>query len=187
MVMLLIMGNFVFSQVGIGTAAPNANSDLELAHADKALYLNRVASPQNDIANPQPGMMLYDTTEHCVKVFDGNPAKWSACLGVKTGTITSLTCTSAVFNPSDATKGIPYTGTFTISYTGGNGGGYPAQSFTVNNMTFTLASGNFVTGAGNLVFNLAGTPISSGTSSVNVTVAGQTCAGAGALIIDVGN
>lgn len=172
----------------IGTAAPNANSDLELAHADKALYLNRVVNSQNDITNPQPGMMLYDTTdttEHCVKVFDGNPAKWSACLVVKTGTITSLTCTSAVFNPSDATKDIPYTGTFTISYTGGNGGVYPAQSFTVNNMTLTLASGNFVTGAGNLVFNLAGTPISSGTFSVNVTAAGQTCAGA--LVIDVGN
>lgn len=185
--MLLIMGNFVFSQVGIGTSMPHASSDLDLGATDKALYLNRVANPQNDIANPQSGMMLYDTTEHCVKVFDGNPAKWSSCLGVKIGTITSLTCTSAVFNPSDATKGIPYTGTLTISYTGGNGGVYPAQSFMANNMTFTLASGNFATGTGNLVFNIAGTPTSSGTFSVNVTVAGQTCTGAGALIIDVGN
>lgn len=79
--MLLIMGNLVLSQVGIATTNPHSSSDLELGATNRALYLNRVADPENDIADPQPGMMLYDTTEHCVKVYGGDPAKWSDCLG----------------------------------------------------------------------------------------------------------
>lgn len=184
--MLIIMGSFAFSQVGIATDTPHASSDLELGAADRALYLNRVANPENDVSDPQPGMMLYDSTEHCVKVYGGDPAKWSNCMGGPVAGIATLTCASAVFSPSFATKGIPYTGTFTISYTDGNGGAYPAQSFTANNMIFTLASGNFAIGAGNLVFDIAGTPTTSGNFSIDVTVAGQTCTAAGTLIIDAG-
>lgn len=78
--LLLIMGNFAFSQTGIATGTPHTSSDLELGAINRALYLNRVVNPASDIANPQPGMMLYDTTEHCVKVYGGDPAKWSDCL-----------------------------------------------------------------------------------------------------------
>lgn len=91
-----MMGSFAFSQVGIATDTPHASSDLELGATNRALYLNRVADPENDIADPQPGMMLYDTTEHCVKVFGRDPAVWSKCLSEKT--TTPKASASTVFN-----------------------------------------------------------------------------------------
>lgn len=183
----LMVGVFSYGQVGIGTVSPNLSSDLDLATGNRALLLNRVASPENDIANPQSGMMVYDTTEHCVRTYGGNTPVWSDCLGgTSVGAITGLTCSGALINPSDAVKGGLYTGTLTVPYTGGNGGAYPAQSFTLNNMIFILPAGHFATGSGNLVYDIAGTPATAGTYSVSVTVAGFTCPAAGVLIIDTG-
>lgn len=172
-----MLSTIIFGQVGIKTQTPHASSDLELGSHDKALYLNRVANPPNDIANPQPGMMLYDTTLHCIRIYQGQPPAWSVCLKGTVGTITALTCTSAAFSPATATQGTGYSGTLTIPYTGGNGGTYAAQSFVQNGLTFTLTAGTFANGAGNLVYSVSGTPTASGTTSVNVTAGGQSCNG----------
>ena len=42
--LFLLFSSFGFSQVGIGTASPNANSILELSATNKALLLPRVAN-----------------------------------------------------------------------------------------------------------------------------------------------
>ena len=165
-----------FSQVGIGTVNPHASADLELGTNNKALYLNRVANTAA-VANPQPGMMIYDLSGHCVKVFEGNPAKWSDCLIGGDGAATAFTCGSAAFSPATATQGTPYTGTLTVPYTGGNGGAYAAQTLSQNGLTFTLPAGSFAMGAGSLVYNITGTPATGGSTSVNVTAGGQSCNG----------
>lgn len=76
----LLINSIVFGQIGIKTTIPNVDADLDLGSANKALYLNRVANPTSDIANPQSGMVLYDTTMKCIRVYQGNPPVWSACL-----------------------------------------------------------------------------------------------------------
>lgn len=115
--MLIMMGNVVFSQVGIGTSTPNTSSDLDLGDTNKALYLNRV-SDTSVINDPQPGMMVFDVSEQCVKAYQDSPAKWSGCMGSVSGTVSGLTCSSASFSPATATQGAVYTGTLTIPYTG---------------------------------------------------------------------
>ncbi|GAA4160348.1 hypothetical protein GCM10022217_24230 [Chryseobacterium ginsenosidimutans] len=175
----LILGVISYSQVGIDTNTPHTSADLDLAASNKALYLNRVANV-SVIANPQPGMMIYDISEYCVKTYGGNPTGWSGCLVGSTdgnGTVASLTCGSVVFNPTTATQGQAYTGTLTVPYTGGNGGNYAAQGFTQNGLTFTLPAGSFNTGAGNIVYNINGTPVASGMTSINVTIGGESCTG----------
>ena len=174
--MLIMMGNVVFSQVGIGTSTPNTSSDLDLGDNNKALYLNRV-SDTSVINNPQPGMMVFDVSEQCVKAYQDTPAKWSACMGSVSGTVSGLTCSSASFSPATASQGTAYAGTLTIPYTGGNGGTYPSQNFTQNGLTFTLTAGNFSMGNGNLIYNINGTPTASGTTSVNIAAGGQSCNG----------
>lgn len=185
--MLLVMGNFVFSQVGIATETPHASSDLDLGAADKALYLNRIANT-SVIANPQPGMMIYDLSEYCVKTYGGNPVAWSGCFkgAVIQGTVASLTCGSVAFSPNIGTKGIPYTGQLIVPYTGGDGGVYNAQSFVVNGLTFTLPAGNFNNGSGNLLYSISGTPAAEGTTTVSITAGGKSCTNAGSLIVDTG-
>jgi len=174
--MLIMIGNFVFSQVGIGTATPHPSSDLDLGDINKALYLNRVSNTAS-INDPQPGMMIYDISEQCVKVYQNDPPKWSGCMDSVSGVVSGFTCGSASFSPATATQGAVYNGTLTIPYTGGNGGTYPAQSFTQNGLTFTLTAGNFSIGNGNLVYTINGTPATSGAMSVNITAGGKSCNG----------
>ncbi len=90
-----------------------------------------------------------------------------------------------LFYPNYATVGQSYSGTLTVPYTGGNGGIYPSQTTTVNGLTFNLPMGVFATGYGNVVYTVTGTPTTAGTTSVNVTVGGQSCSGANAPSLTV--
>lgn len=187
--LLLTASTIAFSQVGIGTVNPHASADLELGSNNKALYLNRVANTAA-VANPQPGMIIYDLQSKCVKAYQSNPAAWSDCLiggdgGVLEGSITSLNCAAAVFLPASATQGQAYTGTLKIPYTGGNGGVYPANSVTINGLTFSLPLGVFATGNGELTYNITGTPVAAGTTLVSITAGGQSCSGANAIALMV--
>lgn len=186
----LMVSTAAFSQVGINTETPHASADLELASTNKTLYLNRVADPATDVANPQEGMILYDTTMKCLRAFQGDPASWSGCLnggdtGTGTGTITALNCASATFAPPSGTVGQEYSGTLTVPYSGGNGGTYSATYFTVNGLTFFLPAGSFATGNGNLVYQIMGTPTTAGSTSVEITIGGQSCSGANALSLQI--
>ncbi|SDJ11595.1 hypothetical protein [Chryseobacterium jejuense] len=177
----------VFGQVGINTPNPHLSASLELASNNKALYLNRVANT-SVINDPQSGMVIYDLTDKCVKAYQGNPAGWSGCIignSGLTGAVTSINCAGAYFTPNFATVGQPYTGTLTVPYTGGNGGIYPAQTTTVNGLTFNLPLGVFATGDGNVVYNVTGTPATAGTTAVNITIGGQSCSGANAISLVV--
>lgn len=187
--LLLTASTIAFSQVGIGTVTPHASADLELGSNNKALYLNRVANTAA-VANPQPGMIIYDLESKCVKAYQSNPAAWSDCLiggdgGVLEGSITSLNCAAAVFAPASATQGQAYTGTLKIPYTGGNGGVYPANSVSINGLTFSLPLGVFATGNGELTYNITGTPVAAGTTLVSITAGGQSCSGANAIALMV--
>ncbi|GEN66355.1 hypothetical protein [Chryseobacterium rhizosphaerae] len=70
-------GSFVSAQIGIKTDNLNPSVDLELGSADKALILNRVANT-NTVSNPANGMLIYDMSEDCVKVYQAD--KWSKCI-----------------------------------------------------------------------------------------------------------
>lgn len=186
---LLILSINTFSQIGINTPTPHTSADLELGSNNKALYLNRVASTAA-IVNPQPGMVIYDLTDKCVKAYQGNPAVWSECItkdinGGLVGTVTGINCAGAYFNPAFATVGQNYTGTLTVPYTGGNGGIYPSQTITVNGLTFNLPLGVFANGDGNVVYNVTGTPATAGTTTVSINVGGQNCSGANAISLTV--
>lgn len=133
-------------------------------------------------------MVIYDLTDKCIKAYQGNPAGWSGCIignSGLTGSVTSINCAGAYFTPNFATVGQTYTGTLTVPYTGGNGGIYPAQTTTVNGLTFNLPLGVFATGDGNVVYNVTGTPTTAGTTTVNITIGGQSCSGANAISLTV--
>lgn len=177
----LMISAVTFSQVGINTDTPHSSADLELASTNKTLYLNRVADPAADVANPQEGMVLYDITMKCLRAYQGDPAEWSGCLdggdgnGGLTGTVSGLNCAAATFNPAQAAAGQAYNGTLRIPYTGGNGGVYPAQTATVGDFTISLPLGVFATGDGVLEYTITGTPAAAGTATFNVSAGGQSC------------
>ncbi|AYQ34748.1 carbohydrate-binding domain-containing protein [Runella sp. SP2] len=90
----------------------------------------------------------------------------------------SVATLTGTVNPTTGTNGVAYTGTVTITYTGGNGGAYDvstASSTGVEGLTATLAAGTLANGSGTLVYNIAGTPTSTGTAVFNLSLGGQTC------------
>ncbi|RMZ58702.1 hypothetical protein D1632_14015 [Chryseobacterium nematophagum] len=92
-----------------------------------------------------------------------------------TASVASLTCSSAVFAPNSMIQGEVYTGTLTVPYTGGNGDSYSQMSFTQNGLTFTLPAGTLATGAGNLVYNVTGTPTNAITMNLPISFGSQSC------------
>jgi hypothetical protein len=89
--------------------------------------------------------------------------------------VTTLTGTVA---PATGTNGVAYSGTATLTYTGGNGGAYnvsTASSTRVEGLTATLVAGALTGGSGSLVYTIAGTPTATGTAVFNLSLGGQTC------------
>ena len=93
-------------------------------------------------------------------------------------TITALACSSATFSGSP-TASSAFTGTATVPYTGGSGASYSAgtaiSSTGVTGLTATLQAGILASGAGSLIYAIAGTPSASGTASFAITFGGQSC------------
>ena len=92
--------------------------------------------------------------------------------------ISSLACSSATFS-STATANTAYNGTATIAYSDGNGLAYTTgtsvSSSGVTGLNATLQPGTLANGAGNLIFNISGTPNTSGTALFSIVFGGQTC------------
>ncbi|TAD94005.1 MAG: hypothetical protein EAY75_00520 [Bacteroidetes bacterium] len=99
-------------------------------------------------------------------------------VSVAAGAITTITCASAT-NNGTLTSGVAASGaSSSVPYTGGNGGTHGGQTVTstgVTGLTATLTAGSFVSGAGSLVYNITGTPGSSGTASFALNIGGQMC------------
>ena len=110
-----------FAQVGIGTTTPHASAVLDITASDKGLLLPRVTSLDDITETPVNGLMIYDTTDNCVKVFQNGA--WSGCLFAPLPATYSLTSIAS------------YNGTSVINTTGigYNGEAVPAAStITVN-------------------------------------------------------
>jgi len=94
------------------------------------------------------------------------------------GTIAALNCGSAT-NSGTLIYGVPAIGVIsTISYTGGNGGVYNAQTISsagVEGLTATLTAGSFATGAGSITYTISGTATAPGTAFFLLNIGGQTC------------
>lgn len=94
------------------------------------------------------------------------------------GTVTAIDCsganTSGTLIEGTAASGI----STSLPYTGGNTGPYGALSVAssgVTGLTANLAAGTFANGAGNLSFNITGTPASGGAASFALSIGGQSC------------
>ncbi len=96
------------------------------------------------------------------------------------GRITSLDCNDAnIVRTGSLTAGVGASGaTFTMTYTGGNGGVYSAQvipSKGVTGLIAVLVADNFANGTGTLTYTIIGTPSGAGTALFDINIGGQQC------------
>ena len=107
---------------------------------------------------------------------DGLPT-WTTG-GICPGKIAALNCAGVSVNGLLNNGAVASNVSFGITYSGGNGGSYSAQSISstgVVGLTATLQAGSFATGNGSLTFTVSGTPSSVGNALFSLTIAGQVC------------
>jgi alpha-tubulin suppressor-like RCC1 family protein len=91
--------------------------------------------------------------------------------------ISALNCTSGNFSTTGV-EATPYSGQYSISYTGGNGVLYKADTIAstgVTGLTAILVTGTLANGNGNLIWHISGTPTTSGNAIFAVTIGGKSC------------
>ncbi len=97
---------------------------------------------------------------------------------VTSGTVSSIDCFAASHSGA-LSNGVPANGISTeLSYYGGNGGPYSAQSTSstgVNGLIATLNPGTLANGNGSLIFEISGTPSAIGTANFLISIAGHSC------------
>jgi Protein of unknown function (DUF3500) len=106
-----------------------------------------------------------------------NACKKTETTNTTAASVTALTCASTTFSAT-ATINIAYSATASVPYTGGNSVAYTVgtsiASTGVTGLTATLAAGTLGT-SGNLIYNITGTPTSTGTANFAISFGGQSC------------
>jgi hypothetical protein len=170
----------ITSQVVVGTDTPDASAAFEIQGTDRGFLLPRLTTDQrNAIASPAFGLMILNTSTFCLEINVGTPAiqEWSR-LKCRIGVISSIDCNGALIN-GNVGAGLPVSGaSFSVPYSGGNGGVYDEQSIGstgVTGLTATLAAGNFAADTGTLTYILSGIPDSVGLAVFEFNIGGQSC------------
>lgn len=164
------------------TATLNAGT---LANGSGNFTFTITGTPDPFVSISNTAIATFDFT------FDGKNCSFSVVID-KARIGSTINCTTAIVeNPSTGTNGIPYSGTITVTYTSSiltNGGAYAAQSINstgVNGLTATISSGYVSTTGGTLVFNVTGTPTSTGNAQFNLSnfINGLNCSGSNVQIV----
>ena len=165
---------------GVAYAAGTAISSTGVTGLTATLVAGTLASGAGNLSYTITGTPATSGTAAFALSFGGQSCSMSLVVnaaGSTTATVTALTCASAV--TTAGTISTAYSATATVPYTGGNGVAYAAgtaiSSTGVTGLTATLAAGTLASGAGNLTYNVMGTPTSAGTASFAITFGGQSC------------
>jgi uncharacterized protein (TIGR02145 family) len=92
--------------------------------------------------------------------------------------LTSLICGSATNTGNLIIETVASGVSSVISYTGGNGGSYVAQTINstgVTGLTAKLPAGTLANGSGSITYTITGTPATSGTAFFDISLGGQNC------------
>ncbi|MGV2451626.1 UNVERIFIED_CONTAM: FISUMP domain-containing protein [Ralstonia mannitolilytica] len=113
--------------------------------------------------------------------FDAGSNRWVKMVssGTNTAAVTQLLCSQStstgVLEATSPASGV----SVKVPYNGGNGGFYSGLSVnstgTVSGLTAVLPSGTLITGSGELIFSITGTPSVAGTATFNIDLGGESC------------
>ena len=92
LLIVLLLSNIVYSQVGIGTASPNVSAILDLTSNSKGLLVPRMTTiERNAITSPANSLTIFNTNEQCFNYYDLPSTTWkSLCANGGSATIPTL-------------------------------------------------------------------------------------------------
>ncbi|GGB76840.1 hypothetical protein GCM10007424_16090 [Flavobacterium suaedae] len=178
LILLVLVGYSAFAQVKIGDnpTTVGESSLLELESTNKALVLPRVTST-DAITTPVEGMILYDLSSGCVKVYENGA--WSNCLSAAsnslsdtsngTAIVASYSCSGA--SVGTMTEGEEVSGTTQTITANVTAAGSYNISATYDGVTFSKSGIFNAEGDQDIVLEATGTPNTAGegTYTLNTT------------------
>jgi hypothetical protein len=95
----LLISSTIFSQVGIGTTAPNVTSIFDVTSSTKGILVPRLTSTQRvAIASPAQSLMVYDTDVDLFYYYSISNNSWTA---INVGSINNISATSYTLSTLD--------------------------------------------------------------------------------------
>jgi len=180
MAILLMAPWSLAGQVVVGGTIPDPSASLDVQSSSQGVLLPRLTTTERDaIISPATSLMIFNTTTNCLEMNLGTPASadWVR-VNCRSGVVSMLDCGGAVVTGSLITGTSASGVSANVSYTGGNGAVYDAQSVAstgVTGLTATLSAGNLASGAGTLTYSITGTPAGVGSASFALSMGGQSC------------
>ena len=107
----------------------------------------------------------------------GGQLGWKTVPGICVANVASLNCNATIVT-GVAVEGSPANVSIQIPYTGGDGSSYPSYSCSstgVTGLSASTSAGNVANGNGLIIFNVTGTPASSGTAIFAINFGQQSC------------
>jgi len=128
-----------------------------------------ITTPAFKINTKAVGLVILNTNTNSMEYWNG-----TVWVSMQNGAPQVTGLTSPVFSPAGAVAGLPYKGTLTVSYAGGNAANYESGSIisTTAGLTATLRAGQLTATTGTLVYDITGTASATGTAEFNVRFGG---------------
>ena len=180
MALLLMAPWSLRGQVVVGGTIPDPSALLDVQSSSQGVLLPRLTTTERDaIISPATSLVIFNTTTNCLEMNLGTPASadWVR-VNCRSGVVSMLDCGGAMVTGSLITGTSASGVSANVSYTGGNGAVYDAQSVAstgVTGLTATLSAGNLASGAGTLTYSITGTPAGVGSASFALSMGGQSC------------
>ncbi len=168
------------AQATIGGTTRNPSAILDVQSSNQGFLLPRMTTAErNNISSPATSLMILNSTTRCLEINIGTPSApdWSR-IECRTGVMASLNCAGATVTGNLVSGQVASGVSFSVPYTGGNGGihsGQTVSSTGITGLTATLAAGNFSDGAGTLTYTVSGTPSGVGNATFALSIGGQSC------------
>jgi uncharacterized protein (TIGR02145 family) len=167
-------------KVGTNPTLILPSAALEVESTTKGFLTPRMTLAQrNAIPSPATGLIIWCTdcgNSGQIQVYNGSV--WTNTIGGAAAAVVSVTSldfagatNSGILSVNTAASGV----SSSISYTGGNGAVYSAQSFAstgVTGLTATLSAGTLASGSGTITFTITGSATTSGTASFVINFGG---------------
>ncbi len=110
---LLLTSSSIFSQIGIGTTAPNSSSILDVTSSTKGILVPRLTSTQRvSIASPAQSLMVYDTDVDLFYYFSVSNNSWTA---INVGSINNISATSYTLSAVDNGRILDFSAATTVT------------------------------------------------------------------------
>lgn len=175
----ILLSSRIQAQVGIGTNTPDASAQLDISSTNKGLLLPRLTMAQmTAIANPVAGLLVFCTNCNPRGLWVRDTS-WTpvgiANLPAASFDIATLNCSGTLSGFYLESLAMTTANTKQINIVVNSTGTYLAGTNTVNGVTFSSSGSLLATGNWPIILTATGTPISTGTFTYTLTLAGLTC------------